>query len=142
MDASNFFSAHPMLVYEVAGHALAHALYSYARRGRNGKLNRREMRKEFNRKRRYFINNIMLQHKRIHKRNREVVVENARSAAIARRKGLEKGAQSSMLAKEQDASLKWRNAVSLRDKGAELRGRVDARRLRARSRWLTVMKAD
>jgi hypothetical protein len=142
-DVNNFLSAHPALVNELAGHALAHTFYSYIRRNRGG-LSRRQIRKEMNRKHRWFVDNILMYNKRLHDKNRAVAVEDARSRIIARRKKLEKEAlmlQRSTLQKDQDDSIKWRNAVSLREKGSEMRGRIDARRLRARSRWLSVTKS-
>jgi hypothetical protein len=144
-DVNNFLSAHPALANEVAGHALAHAFYSYIRRGNRGGLSRRQIRKELNRKHRRFVDNILMYNKRLHDKNRAIAVEDARSRIIARRKKLEKEAlllQRSTLQKDQNDSVKWRNAVSLREKGSELRGRIDARRLRARSRWLTITKSE
>lgn len=139
-DASSFLSAHPALINEVGGHVLAQALYSYSRRSRRHGINRRQMRKASNRKRRWFVDNIIMHHKRLHDRNREAVVSNARSRVLARRKALEKSApMNSMTPQKNQDSMKWRNAVNLKEKGIEMRGRTDARKLRARSRWLTAM---
>ncbi len=142
-DVSNFLNAHPLLVQDVAGHSLAHALYSHVRRGRHGRANRRQLRKEVNRKRRWFVDNIIMHHKRLHDRNRATVVFDVRSRVLARRKELEKNPlslqKSSTAQQDHSDSHKWRNAVSLKDRGAEMRGRADAKRLRARSRWLSVM---
>lgn len=144
LDVTNFLSAHPALVNDIAGHALAHALYSHMRRGRRPGMSRRQIRKNSNRQRRWFVDNIIMHHKRIHDRNRQLAVDNARSRAIARRDALKREALPLSIQKltapkpAQDESLKWRNAVSLRQKGEELRGRADARKLRARSRWLAI----
>jgi len=141
LDFGNFLSLHPALINDVAGHALAHALYSHIRRAGRGRVSRRQARKMSNRKRRWFVDNIIMHHKRLHDRNRELLISNARTRALARRKSQEKqppmGA-SPTLQKDRDQPTKWRDTVSLKQRGADLRGRSDARRLRARSRWLTV----
>ena len=141
LNFGNFLSLHPALINDVAGHALAHALYSHIRRAGRGRVNRRQARKMSNRKRRWFVDNIIMHHKRLHDRNRELLISNARTLALARRKAQEKQSPiggSSTLQKDRDQPTKWRDTVSLKQRGADLRGRSDARRLRARSRWLTV----
>jgi hypothetical protein len=141
LDVSSFLGTHPSLINEIGGHALAHALYSYMRRSRRRGISRRQMRKLSNRKRRWFVDNIIMHHKRLHDRNREIVVGNARSRVLARRKALEKrtAPMSSPELQKDRESMKWRNAVSLKEKAVELRGRADARKLRARSRWLSAI---
>jgi len=102
------------------------------------------MRKSSNRKRRWFVDNIVMHHKRLHDRNRAIVVSNARSRALAKRESLKKNSPSlqkqspSFMERHRDNSPQSQN--DLREKAKSLRGRVDARRLRARSRWLSVME--
>lgn len=102
------------------------------------------MRKAANRKRRWFVDNIIMHHKRLHDRNRAILVSNARSRALAIRGITKKESpslqQENSLQRNQDPKMKWRNAVNLRERGKELRGRSDARRLRARSKWLAIME--
>jgi hypothetical protein len=142
IDVTNFLTLHPSLIHEVAGHGLAHALYSHMRRGSRG-LSRRKARKLSNRKRRWFVDNIIMHHKRLHDRNRELAVSNARNRALARRKALEKKPtqiNSSPLQHSRDDS-KWRTKVQLKDRGAELRSRSHARKIRAESRWATLIRS-
>ena len=145
LDVGNFLSANPALVHEVAGHALAHALYSHIRRGsRTRGISRRQARKTSNRKRRWFVDNIIMHHKRIHDRNRELVVTNARTRALARRKALEKKEpqlSQSALQHTRSQSTPWRQKVDLKSRGEELRNRANARKLRAESRWASVMRS-
>lgn len=140
LDVSSFIGAHPGLVNELGGHALAHALYSYVRHsGRGG--NRRQMRKLSNMKRRWFVDNIIMHHRRIHERNREIVVGNVRSMVLAKRDAIKKQPPhlQKSLVNGQNEQTRWRDAATnLKQKGMEIRGRVDARRLRARSRWLSL----
>lgn len=107
-------------------------------------MSRRQMRKTANRKRRWFVDNIVMHHKRLHDRNRAIVVSNARSRALAKREALKK---SSLTPQKQSQTFAQRardnspqSQDNLREKAKSLRGRVDARRLRARSRWLSVME--
>lgn len=146
LDVGSFMAANPGLVNHIAGHALAHTLYSYMRRGsRRAGLSLRQRRKISNRNRRRFVDNIIMHHKRLHDRNREIVISNARSRALARRNANKKqeitnSLQRSKEMKRDDGAMKWRNAINLKERGAALRGRTDARRLRARSRWMSVQK--
>lgn len=145
-DVGNFLSTNPALINEVAGHALAHALYSHIRRGghRSRGINRRAARKNANRKRRWFVDNIIMHHKRLHDRNREMVITNARTRALARRKELEKKEpqlSQSALQHNRSQSTPWRNKTDLKSRGEELRNRANARKLRAESRWACVMRS-
>jgi hypothetical protein len=125
----------------MSGDIFAYALRSYVRRssGRRG-LSRRVLRKASNRKRRWFVDNIIMHHKRLHDRNRAIVVSNARTRALAKREALKNSANShsANIARERANSYSTPPS-SIKDKANSLRGRVDARRLRTRSRWLSVM---
>ena len=146
LDVSNLLQpAGSSFLHDLAGEGLAHALHSFARRsGRRKGMSRRQLRKTANRKRRWFVDNIVMHHKRLHDRNRAIVVSNARSRALAKREALKKnpaGLQKqnpTFAQRARDNSPQSQNM--LREKSKSLRGRVDARRLRARSRWLSVME--
>ena len=145
LDASSMLHAHPAMVQELAGHALAHILYSHVRRiVRRRGLSRRQMRKMANRRRRMFVDNIIMHHKRLHDKNREMIISNARSRAIARRDQAKKQGPALSRAESiqrEEAKTKY-SRDSLKERGEKLRGHNDARRLRARSRWLSVMQSS
>ncbi|MBU6140894.1 MAG: hypothetical protein KGP29_05020 [Proteobacteria bacterium] len=145
LDATSLLQAHPALVQEIAGHALGHVLYGHVRRiVRRKGLSRRGMRKLANRKRRRFVDNIIMHHKRLHDKNRQSIISNARTRALARRNQNKKDEPSLAKSSEsgrEDLKAKY-STSSLKERGAKLRGHVDARRIRARSRWLTVMQAN
>lgn len=145
LDASSLLRAHPALVQELAGHALAHVLYAQVRRvvGRRG-LSRREIRKISNRKRRRFVDNIIMHHKRLHDKNRQSIISNARSRALARKNQVKKDTalMSSRTPESKAPDMRSKYSSTVKERGERLRGRVDARRLRARSRWLTVMQTN
>ena len=145
LGATSMLQSHPALVQELAGHALGHVLYSHIRRVVHRKgLSRRQMRKMVNRRRRMFVDNIIMHHKRLHDKNREMIISNARARAIARREQAKKQGPSlarSQEVKRDDVKMKYSRTNSLRERGEKLRGLNDARRMRARSRWLSAMNS-
>lgn len=142
LGITNFLTANPALLHQLGSDALTHALRGYVKRVRRRRgVSRRVMRKTANRKRRWFVDNIIIHHKRLHDRNRAIVVSNARTRALAKR-NLRQQAQeteySPILQSQREKSY-HDSSQNFRDKVDSLRGRVDARKLRARSRWLSVM---
>ena len=141
LDVGNFLAGNPAVVREVGGYALAHVLYTYARRKGSGRSNRRQIRKSSNRKRRWFVDNIIMHHKRLHDRNREIVVGNVRARVMARkqaeRKILPKPSTTSL---RRDSGTRWREMVELKDRGNDLRNRVKAKQIRAKHRWVSLIE--
>ena len=41
--------------------------------------------------------------------------------------------------REQETKKRWQGGQSLKERGQKMRGMIDARRTRARSRWLTIV---
>ena len=142
LGATNFISLHPELLSELAGHALVHSMYNHVRSSKKPRLSRRLKRKTANTRRRWFVDNIILHHKRLHDKNRELAVSRVRDRAIARRDALLKK-QSASLERardpQKDSANKWRQRVELQERANNIRGRIDNRRLRARSRWVSVV---
>lgn len=141
MSAGSLISAHPGLINELATHALSHTLYSHIRRGVGrgvGRvvLSRAQRRRTANRRRRWFVDNIIMHHKRLHDKNREIAISNVRNRLIEKRAALKKQPLSKPT--PQNEATKWRDKTSDKDRGLSIRGRIDARRMRARSRWLSV----
>jgi hypothetical protein len=150
-DASSFLSMHPGLVHEIGGHSIAHVLYSFIKRTchRRG-LSRREMRKIINRRNRWFVDNIIMHHKRLHDHNRKVIISDARKRAISKKgnnfqNSLEKIPSDSFASKvnirsqfydtqnynetEEEKKKRYQQSQLIMD-------RLDARKKRARSRWI------
>jgi hypothetical protein len=140
---SALMASHPMIAYEIAGHTLGHILYGFIKRNRKRRgLTRAQMRKMTNRRRRQFVDNIIMHHQRLAKMNRQIVVGNARERAIARRDKIKSKVdlqKDQNFEREQEARKKWQGGVSLKERGQKIRGTIDARRIRARSRWLTIV---
>ncbi len=112
------------------GHDMMHAFFSAIRKYRKSRLPRIQRRKILNRKRRWFTDNVIMHHKRIHDKNRQMVVSEARQRAISKDPVKKK-----RLPQEPG---RWRDRVEIKDKGKIIRGRISAKRMRARSRWLSV----
>jgi hypothetical protein len=145
IQAGNFLTANPALIHQLGSDALTHVIQRYVKKTRARKgVSRRIMRKTNNRKRRWFVDNIIMHHKRLHDRNRAIAVSNARTRALAKRsmrEELSNQNQQSQTFQERarEKSPNHDPSESFKDRAESLRGRVDARRLRARSRWLSVM---
>jgi len=140
LKAYSFVAAHPTLVHEIGMHALAHTMYSYVRSGRNAGISRRLNRRKMNQKKRWFVDNIIMHHKRLHDRNREVAISNARQRAIERNKKKNKENLDLEISKLNNSPNKniWRQKIAMQERSKQIRGRIDARRTRARSRWLAI----
>jgi len=141
IDVGNFLVTHPSLIHQVAGHALAHTLYSYVRHSRKRGFSRRQMRKSSNRKRRWFVDNIIMHHRRLHNRNRELIIGNARSKVVARHEAKKKAlALSHQRLQKDQKPTQWRDMAQaqVKERGSLLRNRVEARKTRAQQRWMTI----
>ena len=139
LSVNNFLTLHPALINEAVGHGLAHVLYSHLRRSsRSRGISRRKARKLTNAKRRWFVDNIIMHHKRLHDRNREMAIKNARLRALERRKELEKKMPTSLAL----SHTSLRKKIDLLEKGAQMRQRYEIRKIRAQSRWASVMQVQ
>lgn len=121
------------LMTHVIEHEIMSALFSLIKGPRKSRLSRAQSRKMMNRRRRWFTDNIIMHHKRLHDRNREIIVASTRERVLAKKAA----ANSPQIS----ASRKWRDRVdSTKERGHAIRGRIDARRSRARSRWVSVQQ--
>ncbi len=128
LASSGLLNSH--LVHHLIGHEIMHSFFSIIRGSKGKRLTRAQRRKLLNRRRRWFTDNIIMHHKRLHDKNRQIIVSSARTKVMSRRLDLKKD--------ELSKPKKWVERVDVRDRGKTLRGRIDARRMRARSRWLSV----
>jgi hypothetical protein len=140
---SALMASHPMIAYEIAGHTIGHVLCGFIKRNRKRRgLTRAQMRKMTNRRRRQFVDNIIMHHQRLAKMNRQTIVGNARERAMARRDKMKNKAnfqKDQSFERDQETRKKWQGGISLKERGQKIRGTIDARRTRARSRWLTIV---
>ena len=118
------------ILQQLIGDEMLHAFFSTIRKSKKPRLSRAGRRKVLNRKRRWFTDNIIMHHKRLHDRNRQITVSQAREQ-------VQMGSKSKKRMDKQEPG-RWRDRVEIRDRGRIIRGRIDNRRSRARSRWLSV----
>jgi hypothetical protein len=121
------------LMHHLIDHEIMHVFFSLIKGPRKARLTRAQSRKMMNRRRRWFTDNIIMHHKRLHDRNRELVVASTRQRVLAKKAA----ANSPQIAQ----SYKWRDRVEgTKERGRKIRGRIDARRSRARSRWVSIQE--
>lgn len=121
------------LTHHLIEHKIVNVFFSVIRGPRRSRLTRAQRRKTLNRRRRWFTDNIIMHHKRLHDRNRAIVVASVRAKVLAKK------AAASGIAIE--SSHKWRSRIeSSKDRATAIRGRIDARRTRARSRWISAQE--
>lgn len=92
-----------------------------------------------NRRRRNFVDNIIMHHKRIHDYNRKLVVSSARDRAVARKKGLVGQEIKKTKQKDRLEHTRWTQKPNIKAQGIEIRSRIQTKRVRAESRWAAVM---
>lgn len=152
-DTSSFISMHPALVHEIASHSLAHVIYSYIKRTchRRG-LSRREIRKIINRRNRWFVDNIIMHHKRLHDYNRQVVVRDARKRSVDKKKSFTDSYKNRYSEEQNESKLQNRSHFydtqnyhesedeknKRQQKTKEIMLRLESRKKRARSRWIAT----
>lgn len=120
------------LAQDLISHEIMHVFFSLIRGPRKSRMTRAQRRKMMNRRGRWFTDNVIMHHKRLHDRNREVAVSSVRARVLAKKAASKPDSPS---------PTKWRDRVDTKDRGLNIRGRIDARRARARSRWLSVSVA-
>lgn len=115
------------ILQHIIGDEIMHAFFSAIRKSGKSRLSRVQRRKILGRKRRWFTDNIIMHHKRLHDKNRQIAISEAREKAL-----------SNNSLKKPTESRRWRDRVEIKDRGRIIRGRIDTKRMRARSRWLSV----
>jgi len=121
------------LAHELIGHKAFEVLCNLLKSPKGRRLTRAQRRRMMNRRRRWFVDNIIMHHKRLHDRNRSIAISSARDKIIQRRLAVNMKKPI-----DQASPTKWRDRVDSKDRGLSIRGRIEARRARARSRWLSV----
>jgi hypothetical protein len=131
----------PTLLQDLAIHGFEHVIRRLLKGTKRKRgLSRAQQRKLINRKRRWFVDNIIMHHRRLQEINRQKLVSSTRERALARKKNLlNNSIQRSKPKAKPEINRTWQNGLSMRDRGLKIRGSVDTRKIRARSRWLTAI---
>lgn len=131
----------PTLLQDLAIHGFEHVIRRLLKGTKRKRgLSRAQQRKLVNRKRRWFVDNIIMHHRRLQEINRQKIVSSARERALARKKNLLNNSLQRIKPKSKpEINRTWQNGLSMRDRGVKIKGTVDTRKIRARSRWLTAI---
>lgn len=140
---ANVVTANPVIVREIGTHVLLHSMRHHARVPRSmSRVNRgnlRLRRRAINQRHRWFVDNIIMHHRRLHEKNRQIAINNSRNA-------------SPLVSKKPNDPLNlnhrgpltqqknWGQRVIVKNRTQDLRDRIESRRIRAKTRWLTIEK--
>jgi hypothetical protein len=139
-----FAGAYPSLVRGVAEHTLekviSRNLHSHIRKGKLAGLSRSARRRIINRRKRWFVDNIVMHHRRLHEKNRQIAVDTMRKKALEKRESLKKRQPTlqEALSINKDGPIKWSEKINVKERSLSARDRINSRKARAKSRWLTV----
>ena len=100
--------------------------------GKGKGLSKTQQKKLSRRRRRRFVDNIVMHHKRLHDRNREVSINLVKSRLMDK-----KNAKIKPKLSKNKTHIKWQDRLEVKEKTQSMRERVNARRVRANSRWLS-----
>ncbi|MBU6338787.1 MAG: hypothetical protein KGQ36_02315, partial [Rickettsiales bacterium] len=135
----SFAGISPNLAKGFANHTLEKIilrnLHSHVRKSKLIGLSRSARRKIINRRKRWFVDNIVMHHKRIHDKNRQTTVDDMRKKALEKREALKKRQPTlqEALSINKDGPIKWSEKVDLRKRSLDARDRINSRRARAKS---------
>ena len=86
-----------------------------------------------------------MHHKRLHDQNRHIVITNARERALLKKKKQDSLKNNSIekIKKEKEVRLQYArfsDRPNLKSRASEIRSRIGSRRIRAQSRWASMME--
>ncbi len=84
---------------------------------------------------RMFVDNIIMHHKRLHDRNREITINLARRKMLQKDEDRKKSKKALALKNKN----KWRDKYAKHSRAVELKERINARRIRAKSSWAALI---
>lgn len=145
LDINNYLTR-GLIKGEASKYALSHMLYGkIVRSARRAGFSRRKARKIANRRRRTFVDNIIMHHKRLHDQNRHIVIINARERALMKKKQESvKNNNLEKIKKEKELRSQYKrlsDRPDLKSRASEIRSRISSRRIRAQSRWASIIEA-
>ena len=108
------------------------SIFNFAKKG----LTKAQRKKLARRRYRMFVDNIIMHHKRIHDRNREIAVNNAK--ALTKKEKPREGKPRTVISPRRSQN-KWRGKFDSRQNISLVRERIASRRMRAESRWKTII---
>jgi len=148
LDITNYLNRGGLIKGDSSKYNLSGLLYGkIVRSARRAGLSRRVARKIANRRRRIFVDNIIMHHKRLHDQNRKIVITNARERALMKKKQLESLKSNTLekIKKEQESRASYQRFVerpNIQSKSREIRDRLALSKTRAKSRWASIIEAQ
>ena len=100
------------------------------------KMSKAQRKKIARRRFRMFVDNIIMHHKRLHDKNRQITIDLARSRIAEKEK--EKRKRKKEL--ENKEKHKWRDKYAKHNRALEIKERINARRIRAKSGWVAMIE--
>ena len=140
LGKTSLLALQPTLLQDLTIHGFEHVIRRLLKGTKRKRgLSRAEQRKLINRKKRWFVDNIIMHHRRLQEINRQKLISSTRERALARKKNLlNNSLQKSKPKAKPEINRTWQNGLSMRDRGLKIRGSIDTRKIRVRSRWLNV----
>ncbi len=99
-------------------------------------MSRSKGKKMARRRFRMFVDNIIMHHKRLHDKNRQITIDLV-SRGLSKKKDDRKKEKRERNLKEKN---KWREKYAKDNRAVELKERINARRIRAKSGWVAMME--
>lgn len=85
---------------------------------------------------RMFVDNIIMHHKRLHDKNREITIDLARKRIVDKEQEKKKRDQEL----ERREKNKWRDKYAKNSRALDIKERINARRIRSKSSWVAMME--
>lgn len=140
IDVRRLLKLNPNLLNDIAGYSLIRLQYSRSRIPRLSRFEKRQLRKIRNARRRWFVDNIIMHHKRIHDQNNKLKLDKSKeNIKLNKNPKINRGNISLISKSRNDCCENWQNNLLLKERGRKIRGRIDSRKIRARSRWVSIL---
>ncbi len=99
------------------------------------KMSNAQRKKASRRKSRFFVDNIIMHHKRLHDKNRQITIDLVKKKSQEKEKDKKKQKEE-LVQKDQ---RKWRDKYDRNKRTLAIKERINARRIRAKSSWTALM---
>ena len=102
------------------------------------KMTKAQRKKLARRRFRMFVDNIIMHHKRLHDKNRQITIDLARSRLLAQKEREKKKRKKDLELKENKNG--WREKYAKHDRATLIKDRIKARKIRAKSSWIAMVE--
>lgn len=99
-------------------------------------LSKAKRKKIARRRYRMFVDNIIMHHKRLHDKNRQITIDLTRRRMFDKSKDAKREKED----RERKERNKWRDKYAKNNRAVEIKERINARRIRAKSSWTALIE--